>query len=109
MIGPIFLDVDRREMLCMCIGHRSQFTHCYREEYSPSLVSSVVVDNRNFGLLYVTCSSTNGGKRSLAIQGNIQFKGGSIDRPQGGTIHNPRTEYSPVLSDPKRNAIIDLL
>ena len=22
-------------------------------------------------------------------------------RLQGGTIHNPRTEYSPVLSDPK--------
>ena len=24
-----------------------------------------------------------------------------LARPQGGTIHNLRTEYSPVLSDPK--------
>ena len=37
-----------------------------------------------------------------AIQGNIQFEGGSIlARPQGGTIHNLRTEYSPVFPDPK--------
>ena len=34
-----------------------------------------------------------------AIQGNIQFKGGSIGPTQGGTIHNLRTEYSPVLPE----------
>ena len=34
------------------------------------------------------------------IWGNIQFEGGSIAvlaRPQGGTIHNPRTEYFPLV------------
>ena len=43
-----------------------------------------------------------------AIWGNIQFEGGSIGPTEGRDKQNPRTEYFPLLPDP-RNAIIYLL
>ena len=68
-------------------------------EESVQKLSGAVLCHRNQylqGLINIYYCMTG-----RAIQGNIQFEGGSIGPPQGGTIHNPRTEYSPVLSDPK--------
>jgi hypothetical protein len=43
-----------------------------------------------------------------AIQGNIQFEGGSIGLTTGGTIHNQRTEYVLVNAHQEGNMCLSL-
>ena len=42
-----------------------------------------------------------------AIQGNIQFEGGSIGPTQGGTIHNLRTEYCLTKKECNKDLLYD--